>query len=91
MIKQIIKYIYLILGIVHYFVINYISYYVEPYSTGIHIGFKILFSIISLIILTIVYILILKPTLLTKKALKTETYIALYIGVLVVPLISLAY
>lgn len=91
MIKNIFKYSYLILGIIHYFVVNYISYFVEPYSNSIHIVLKILFSVLSLVLLTIVYILILKPNLLTKKELKTETYIALYIGVLIIPLISMAY
>lgn len=89
MINKIIKYSYLGLGIIHYFVINYMSYFIEPYSVSVPIGLKITFSIISLLMLIVIYILILKPTIFTKKEITKDFTIVLYVGVIMVSLISL--
>lgn len=55
---------------------------------------KILFSSISLILLILDFIVILKAELIFKKPLKdmtTYTKVMIYLGVIVIPLISLYY
>lgn len=88
--KKIIKIGYLILGILLFIGINYLSYFVEPYSTNKTITYKLIFTFISLILMLLIYVLILKPKILIKHDLKKETIIALYIGVIIIPLISLS-
>lgn len=87
--KVVLKYFYLTLGLVHFTWVNYLSYNVEPYKNQNSLGIKILFSVISLILLAIVYILLIYPKLFKKEKIKTETKIALYVGVIIVSLISL--
>lgn len=90
--KKIIKYSYLFLGIIYYAWINYISYNFEPYASRQSLPLKIVFSAIALIALLFIYLLLLKPELIfKKKKLTKDIIISLYVGVLIVPLISLYY
>lgn len=89
--KKGLKYSYLSLGVIHFLALNYISYFVEPYSLAEPLYLKIILSVLSLALFVFIYILLIKPTLIFKKPLSKETVITLYIGVLIVPLISLYY
>lgn len=93
--KKFFKYLYLTLGIIHYLVVNYISYNVSPYNESLNIYVKILFSLISLIILTILYFLVVIKDFNENSKyninFKKETLFIIYVLILIVPLISLAY
>lgn len=89
MIKRLLKYFYLTLGLVYYGWVNYLSYTKEPYLSSQSLTIKIIFSVISIIVLWIIYILLIYPKLITKNKLKKETIIMMYIAVIIVPLISL--
>jgi hypothetical protein len=88
----ILKYIYLSLGIFLYIVINIISY-TNPNFSG-EMSMKIIYSTISLVLLIFDYLSILIPKKLYKKNFSdytTYVKISLYLGVIVIPLISLYY
>lgn len=89
--KNILKYIYLVIGIIHYIIINYISYSISPYSESFNIYIKVLLSIVSFLMLVVIYLLIFKFDIKENKKykLKNETKIILYIAVLLVSLVSL--
>ncbi len=88
----ILKYTYLSLGIILLIIFNIMSYTLDAYQGDIVM--KILFSLISFVLLSIDYLAILQ----TKKWFKREfsdfsTYmkITLYLGIIVIPMISLYY
>jgi uncharacterized membrane protein YidH (DUF202 family) len=88
----IIKYIYLFSGIVLYIALNILSYTHPSFIGAIHL--KVIYSLVSLILLALDYITILKTEWIMKKPFKsfsTYTKIMLYLGVIVIPLISLYY
>ena len=89
--KKFIKYLYLVSSIPYFIFINYISYNVEPYSIAKPLAVKLTFSIISAILFIIILLLLIRPSLIYKKEIKLDTKIALYIGIIIVPLISLYY
>lgn len=88
---KVLNVIYLAIGPVYYLGLNYISFFMEPYSLAEPLYLKIILSILSLVLLVFVYILIIKPELLFKKPITTETKVTLYIGISIIPLISLYY
>ncbi|MDY0277293.1 MAG: hypothetical protein RBQ97_04335 [Acholeplasma sp.] len=83
------KIIILGIGIIYYGAINVLSYTVMPYQNNHPIILKIAYSLLSFLILAIVYILLIKPKMLYKKEISKDMIIALYIGILIIPLISL--
>ncbi|MCR3906575.1 MAG: hypothetical protein NUK62_06090 [Tenericutes bacterium] len=88
----ILKYSYLTFGILLYIGINYISY-TNPNFTG-DMQTKILFSFISLVLLTMDYFSILFTKKLFNKSFSeftTYVKVSLYLGVVIIPLISLYY
>lgn len=88
----IIKYMYLFSGIVLYVLINIWSYQLPQTETILLT--KLLFSGLSLILLVLDYICILKAEWLFKRPFQSftpYTKIMFYIGVYVIPLISLYY
>lgn len=85
----ILKYAYLGFGLGLFLYMNGLSYMVETYAAPLHM--KVLFSVISLVLLMIDYALILYPDRFSRKPMATHTRIILYIGVVVIPLISLYY
>ena len=89
MLNKIMKNIVLVLGIIYFIVISYLSYTFEPYSSNNNLVVKITLSVISFILISIIYILLIKPKLITKNEFKTDTYIALYTALIIIPLISL--
>jgi len=89
--KKIIKYGYLLLGLIHYIIINYISYTISPYKESYNIGVKILFSLLSFMLLLVSYYIIIKFDIFENKKykLKKETKVFIYIFVIIVSLVSL--
>lgn len=85
----ILKYVYLGFGLGLFLYMNVLSYTKEAYAAPLHM--KVLFSSVSLILLTIDYALILFPDRFLSRPLATHTRIILYLGVVVIPLISLYY
>jgi hypothetical protein len=88
----ILKYSYLALGVIFYTLVNVVSY-TSPIFPG-ELGTKILFSSISLLLLTLDYATILFTQTLYKRPFSdftTYVKITLYIGVIIIPLISLYY
>jgi len=88
----ILKYFYLSLGIILYIFINIVSYS-NPNFSG-ELSIKIIYSTISLALLVLDYASILFPKKLYKKDFfeyTTYVKISLYLGVIVIPLISLYY
>jgi hypothetical protein len=88
----ILKYSYLALGIVLYIAINYISYTNVNFSGEIQM--KLIYSFISLLLLILDYIVILFTKKIFKKEFNDFTLymkISLYLGVIIIPLISLYY
>jgi hypothetical protein len=88
----ILKYSYLVFGVGLYIVLNVLSY-TTPIFPG-ELGTKILFSFISLLLLTLDYATILFTEKLFKRPFRdftTYMKISLYIGVIIIPLISLYY
>ncbi len=88
----ILKYSYLVSGLMLYIGINIISY-TSPAFEG-DLMLKIMYSTISLILLILDYLVILKTEMIMKKPFKqfsTYTKIMLYVGIIVIPLISLYY
>ncbi len=88
----VLKYLYLSFGIIFYVFLNVISYTMPTFQGNMTT--KILFSSISLILLILDFIVILKAELIFKKPLKdmtTYTKVMIYLGVIVIPLISLYY
>jgi hypothetical protein len=88
----ILKYSYLLFGIFLFGLINYISYTSVSLSGDLQI--KILYSVISFLLLMFDYSLILFTKKLFKKEFKDFTLymkVSLYIGVFVIPFISLYY
>lgn len=88
----ILKYAYLIFGVLLYIGINIISY-THPAFQG-DLGMKILFSIASLFLMVLNDSIILFSKRLFNKpfsTFSTYTKISLYLGVIVTPLISLYY
>lgn len=88
----VLKYLYLGVGIILYVVLNVLSYTLETFNGDL--ATKILFSFVSFVLLVFDYITILKTEMILKKPfskLTTYTKIMLYLGVLVIPLISLYY
>jgi hypothetical protein len=88
----ILKYTYLSLGVILYVVFNVISYTNDNYVGDLTT--KMIFSFISLVFLMLCYALILFSKKLTKKAFyqyPTHLKIALYVGILIAPMISLYY
>ena len=89
MVKKVFKYLYLVIGVIYYILVNYLSFNVEPYKSTQILSYKIFFTTLSLILLIIIYLMILIPKIFTKEDFTLNTKIALYVGVLIVPLISL--
>lgn len=88
----ILKYCYLISGFILYIGINVISY-TSPAFEG-DLMMKIIYSTVSMILLILDYMVILKTEMIMKKPFKqfsTYTKIMLYVGIVVIPLISLYY
>lgn len=88
----ILKYSYLIFGIGLYVALNVISY-TSPIFPG-ELGTKILFSVISFLLLLLDYATILFTKKLYKRPFSdftTYVKVSLYIGVIIIPLISLYY
>ncbi len=85
----ILKYVYLAFGLGLFLFMNVLSYTREAYAAPL--SMKVLFSSISLVLLTIDYTLILFEDRFLLRPLATHTRIILYIGVVVIPLISLYY
>ncbi|MDI6452641.1 hypothetical protein [Peloplasma aerotolerans] len=88
----VLKYSYLIFGVLLYIVINVISY-TNP-NFGGELGMKLLFSTASLFLMTLNYSIILFSERLFHKpfhAFSTYVKVSLYLGVIVTPLISLYY
>ena len=88
----ILKYSYLALGVILYVAVNVVSY-TSPIFPG-ELGTKILFSSISFILLILDYATILFTQKLFKRPFRvftTYVKISLYIGVIIIPLISLYY
>lgn len=89
--KKVLKYSYLTIGLIHYIIINYISYNISPYNESFNIYIKVSLSILSLLLLLITYYLIyifdIKDN--KKYELKIESKVFLYIFVILISLISL--
>ncbi|RJX25257.1 MAG: hypothetical protein C4537_04595 [Acholeplasma sp.] len=88
----ILKYGYLLLGWVFFGFINLISYTYPTFQGSLDI--KILFSGISLVLLILDNLIILKSEWIFKRPFKQfQTYhqIMFYLGIFVIPLISLYY
>jgi hypothetical protein len=88
----ILKYLYLSFGIILYVFINIVSY-TNPNFSG-EMSIKIIYSTISFVLLVLDYASILIPKKLYKKDFSqytTYVKISLYLGVIVIPLISLYY
>lgn len=88
----VLKYLYLAFGLIFYITLNVLSYTMPAFQGEILT--KILFSAISFALLILDDITILKTEWILKKpfqALTTYTKIMLYLGVIVIPLISLYY
>jgi len=88
----ILKYSYLILGFGLYVAVNVVSY-TSPIFPG-ELGTKILFSVISFLLLLLDYATILFTKKLYKRPFSdftTYVKVSLYIGVIIIPLISLYY
>ena len=88
----ILKYLYLSFGVLLYIFINFVSY-TNPNFAGA-ISMKIIYSTISFVLLVLDYASILFPKKLYKKDFSqytTYVKISLYLGVIVIPLISLYY
>ncbi|HAX02831.1 MAG: hypothetical protein A2Y45_05315 [Tenericutes bacterium GWC2_34_14] len=88
----ILKYSYLVLGVILYVFINVLSYTTASFAGDM--GIKILYSAISLILLVLDYVIILKAELIFKRPFSSFTMytkIMFYIGVFVIPMISLYY
>lgn len=88
----ILKYAYLTFGVVFYVILNVFSY-THPQFVGA-MTIKVFYSVISCLLLIMDYILILKTEWILKKPFKhltTYTKIMLYLGILIIPLISLYY
>ena len=88
----IIRYLYLLMGWMMYGLMNVISYTSSSFEGPIQT--KIIFSTISLILLLMDNIIILKSEWIFKRPFHTLTkyhQFMVYLGVLVIPLISLYY
>lgn len=88
----VLKYLYLSLGLIFYVFLNIVSYTMPTFQGDMFT--KILFSSLSFVLLSLDYVVILKTELIFKKPFKmmtTYTKIMLYLGVIVIPLISLYY
>ncbi len=88
----ILKYSYLSLGIILYAFINIVSY-TNPNFSG-ELTIKIIYSTVSLLLLIFDYASILIPKKLYKKDFSqytTYVKVSLYLGVIIIPLISLYY
>lgn len=88
----VVKYLYLGFGIILFGVINVFSYTYETFQGDLVT--KLLFSLISFVLLILDYLTILKTEIILKKPfekLTTYTKVMLYLGVVIVPLISLYY
>lgn len=89
--KKVLKYSYLTIGLIHYIIINYISYNISPYNESFNIYIKVSLSILSLLLLLITYYLIyifdIKDN--KKYELKIESKVLIYIFVILISLISL--
>jgi hypothetical protein len=88
----ILKYSYLILGIGLYIAVNVVSYNSLIFPG--ELGTKILFSVISFLLLLLDYATILFTKELYKRPFSdftTYVKVSLYIGVIIIPLISLYY
>lgn len=88
----ILKYSYLVFGVIFYGFINYISYTMPSFEGELRM--KILFSGLSLILLVLDYVIILKAEIIFKRpfaSFSTYAKIMFYIGVFVIPIISLYY
>jgi hypothetical protein len=88
----ILKYSYLVLGVLLYVFINILSYTMATFDGDL--GIKLLYSGISLVLLILDYMIILKAELIFKRPFSSFTMYAkimFYIGVFVIPMISLYY
>ena len=88
----ILKYSYLSLGVILYVLMNIVSYTLPTFSGPLEM--KILFSLMSLVLLLIDYILILWTEKILKRPFKdftTYVKVSLYVGIVIIPLISLYY
>ncbi|PKK93583.1 MAG: hypothetical protein CVV61_03900 [Tenericutes bacterium HGW-Tenericutes-6] len=88
----ILKYIYLVFGIIWFITLNILSYTMPAFDGPLLT--KLFYSIISFLLLLFVYLSILKTELIFRKPfqyLSTYMKISLYVGIFVLPLISLYY
>lgn len=88
----ILKYIYLSTGLPFFVLINYLSYTMSTFQGDLTT--KIIYSSISFLLLMLDYIVILKTEWLFRRSFQDfSTYmkVMLYLGIWVIPLISLYY
>lgn len=88
----ILKYSYLVFGVIWFITINVLSYTLPAFEGPI--ATKLFYSLMSGILLAFVYLSILKTELIFKRPfqnLTTYMKISLYLGIIVLPLISLYY
>ena len=87
--KKAIKTIFLILGILNFAFITYLSYFVEPYNTTNPQYIKIILTVIASILYILVNLILIYPKIIKKEELSKDLKITMYFGIIIIPLIML--